>query len=192
MKKKFFVALLCTAMMACSMTVYAEPGDPAQQEEEILVENTAPEQEEEVPAKDTSPEQEEEVPAENTSSEQEEEVSVEETSPELDDVIEALYSSPQGITKVSGKVGEDFTFNDITAVPTFTSEWTEAEIIASFFGQLYILGYHIHNVIGCPYLLHYRIRIIHRIHPLYILFQPFGINNSSNLDMAKWSVIPAI
>ena len=129
MKKKFFVALLCTAMMACSMTVYAEPGDPAQQEEEILVENTAPEQEEEVPAKDTSPEQEEEVPAENTSPEQEEEVSVEETSPELDDVIEALYSSPQGITKVSGKVGEDFTFNDITAVPTFTSEWTEAEII---------------------------------------------------------------
>lgn len=90
MKRKFFAALLCTAMMACSMTVYAETSAPVQQEEET---------------------------------------SAEETTPKLDDVITALYSSPQGIIEVSGKVGEDFTFNDITAIPTFTSEWAEAEII---------------------------------------------------------------
>lgn len=102
MKRKIFSAILCAAILACSVTVYAEP--------EVS----------QVSGNTTTP------PTEEGSGDE-----ASETTPDLRDVFSSISSAAQGIVHIRDfNPGESMTFGPMEVTPTFTSEWEGSEVIS--------------------------------------------------------------
>lgn len=101
MKRKIFSAILCAAILACSVTVYAEP--------EVS----------QVSGNTTTP------PTEEGSGDEDSE-----TTPDLRDVFLFIASSPQRTVNINDIApGSDITFA-IEVHPTFTPEWEGSEVVS--------------------------------------------------------------
>ena len=146
MKRKLFAALLCSAMLTCGVTAYAETdGTQVQQEtvetqsqqetgdtqsrQETVDSQSQQETAETQSQQETVDSQSQQETAETQSQQETVDTPAEEKAPELDDVISSLSSSPQGFVYVNGEVGEEITFCDIAPQPVFTAEWEGAEIV---------------------------------------------------------------